>query len=474
VPPAGQPAPGGDTDATPSGASVDFKIPMPDRWEYSNGLVVFHKYDEELPLVEVTLFLQAGSLLDPPGLGGVASATAHLMRSGGTKSQSPDELDDFLNNLGATITAEFDRDLGQLKMSCLASDLVDVLPVFYEIAAEPRFDAARLGLWKHLAVGSVLRRSENAEEIAQMVFESAVFGPNSAFARQMTLESADRINRNDIVAWHQRYIRPVGSHLAVTGAISPEELKFILGSSFEEWKNSSYDPIDWPRRTIQPKSAIYVVNRATDPAQILIGHSGPTRMTSDHYSIEMLNRLFGMPGFDSLLNKELGTIPSVHSASGGIEGGSGMGVFKINVKADSDDAGNVLRQVKDLSARPISQAFNRAALADVTRSIERKFMSQFSDTAEIVRRAASLEHLGFSSRYEETYLSNLSEVTPSGIQQAARKWINPSEMVYVVVGDTRAANIKNVVGNDIPVYDVRFEETPIFPGQANFVQIQNP
>ena len=100
-------------------------------------------------------------------------------------------------------------------------------------------------------------------------------------------------------------------------------------------------------------------------------------------------------------------------------------------------------------------------------------MSQFSDTAEIVRRAAVLEHLGFSSSYEEQYLTNLGQVTPQSIQQAAKKRIKPKELVYVVVGDVRAATLRKAVG-DVPVYDVRFEETPIFPALASFAKVANP
>src|SRR4029453_618088 len=70
----------------------DFKVPKPTRFVLDNGMVVMVMEDHELPLVNVTVRIRAGSLLDPAekiGLGGLA---ADQLRAGGTTSMKPDAL----------------------------------------------------------------------------------------------------------------------------------------------------------------------------------------------------------------------------------------------------------------------------------------------------------------------------------------------------------------------------------------------
>src|ERR687892_1825655 len=61
-----------------------FEIPRPERVVLDNGLVVMLLEDHELPLVEATALVRAGSRLDPVDKIGLSKLAAGVLRTGGT------------------------------------------------------------------------------------------------------------------------------------------------------------------------------------------------------------------------------------------------------------------------------------------------------------------------------------------------------------------------------------------------------
>ena len=57
----------------------------------------------ELPLVQYSIIISGGHLLDAIDKAGVASMTASLMNEG-TKNKTPEELEDAIRLLGASIS----------------------------------------------------------------------------------------------------------------------------------------------------------------------------------------------------------------------------------------------------------------------------------------------------------------------------------------------------------------------------------
>src|SRR5262249_56593402 len=77
----------------------------PKRIELSNGLVIFLQEDHELPLIDGTIRVRGGHRDEPADKVGLAAIYAEVWRTGGTKSKTGDELDDFLEMRAARVEA---------------------------------------------------------------------------------------------------------------------------------------------------------------------------------------------------------------------------------------------------------------------------------------------------------------------------------------------------------------------------------
>src|SRR6184192_2835230 len=75
----------------------------PRRVQLPNGMVIFLQEDHELPVIDGTIRIRGGSREEPAGKVGMISLYAEVWRTGGTKSRTGDELDDFLEAHAARV-----------------------------------------------------------------------------------------------------------------------------------------------------------------------------------------------------------------------------------------------------------------------------------------------------------------------------------------------------------------------------------
>src|SRR5579862_7560309 len=70
------------------------QVPIPTELTLANGMKVLLLEDHELPLVSGAALIRAGNLFDPADKRGLAGLTGEILRSGGTKDKTGDQLDE--------------------------------------------------------------------------------------------------------------------------------------------------------------------------------------------------------------------------------------------------------------------------------------------------------------------------------------------------------------------------------------------
>src|SRR6202050_4282335 len=75
----------------------------PKRVELPNGMVIFLQEDHELPLIDGTARIRGGSRSEPASKVGLVDIFGEVWRTGGSKTQTGDQLDDFLEVRAAKV-----------------------------------------------------------------------------------------------------------------------------------------------------------------------------------------------------------------------------------------------------------------------------------------------------------------------------------------------------------------------------------
>src|SRR5436190_18740853 len=98
----------------------------PKRIVLPNGMVILLQEDHELPLIDGLVRIRGGSPSEAPNKVGLVDIYGEVWRTGGTKAQTGDQLDDYLEVRAAKVETSGSVDSTSISWSCLKADLDDV------------------------------------------------------------------------------------------------------------------------------------------------------------------------------------------------------------------------------------------------------------------------------------------------------------------------------------------------------------
>src|SRR5258708_5089341 len=283
------------------------KIPTPERVTLWNGMRVFLLEDPELPLVRGTALVHTGNLFDPPEKRGLAEITADVLRSGGTKSKTGDQIDELLENKAASVESSMDEPSGSASFPALQENEGEVLAVFKDVLANPEFRQDKLDLILTQTRSAIARRNDDAGSIPDRELAAILYGRDTPYGWQVEYEHLNHIQRDDLIRFHQRYYFPKNILLAVYGVLKAAEMKDQLENLFASWPVEHPAVPDFPAVTAKPAPGRYLATKE-DVTQTFfaIGELGGTLRDKDYAALQVAANILGQ-GFSSRLVREIRT-----------------------------------------------------------------------------------------------------------------------------------------------------------------------
>ena len=197
--------------------------------ELSNGMVIFLQEDHELPLVGGYARIRGGSVSEPAEKVGLVDIYGDVWRTGGTKTQTGDQLDDFLEVRAAKVETGPGPDSTSISFSCLKGDLDDVFKAFVDVLQNPEFRPEKIEIAQKGEADSISRRNDDVGEISHRESVKLAYGPDNPYASVPEYATVDgrhpaRLDRlaQEIRSseqhdpWYQRGFRLRGHGIAAT------------------------------------------------------------------------------------------------------------------------------------------------------------------------------------------------------------------------------------------------------------------
>src|ERR1017187_10492957 len=160
------------------------KPQQPKRIELKNGMVIFLQEDHQLPLIDGTARIRGGSVNEPATKIGLVDLFGEVWRTGGTKTQTGDQLDDFLEVRAAKVETGGGSDSTTMSLSCLKGDFDEVFKGFADLLQNPEFRADKLDIAQKQADDSIARRNDEIGAIAARESAKLAYGANNPYARE--------------------------------------------------------------------------------------------------------------------------------------------------------------------------------------------------------------------------------------------------------------------------------------------------
>ncbi len=131
-----------------------------------------------------------------------------MLRSGGTKNRTGDQLDQDLENVAASIESQIGETNGTLSFSCLKENTDQVLALFRDLLTSPEFRQDKVDLAKTQSRSEISRRNDDPGGIAEREFSDIVYGRNTPYGWSIEYADIDNIQRQDLIDFYHRYYFP--------------------------------------------------------------------------------------------------------------------------------------------------------------------------------------------------------------------------------------------------------------------------
>ena len=283
-----------------------FKPQQPKRIQLSNGMVIFLQEDHELPVVDGTARIRGGSVNEPASKTGLVDIFSEVWRTGGTKSETGDQLDDYLEVRAAKVETGGGPDSTTISFSCLKGDLNDVFKVFVDVLRNPEFRDDKIDIAKKGAEDSISRRNDEVGEIAQREAVKLAYGADNPYARVPEFATVDAVTRQDLIDWQGKYVHPNNIILGISGDFDSAAMESKLRAAFDSWQKGP----TLPKNEIKfapAKPGYYLVSKEdVNQSNIRMVGLGVTRDNPDYYAISVFNEAYG-GGFSSRLFNDIRT-----------------------------------------------------------------------------------------------------------------------------------------------------------------------
>ena len=212
-----------------------FHPPQPKRVELPNGMVVFLQEDHELPLIDGVMRIRGGERDVPAGKAGLTDIYGEVWRTGGTKTQTGDQLDDFLEQRAAKVETGGGEDSTTISWSCLKEDFEDVFKVFLDVLENPEFRADKIEIAQKGMYDGISRRNDDPGQIARREAAKLAYGATNPYARVPEYTTVAAVTREDLVQWHKNHLFANDIIVGVVGDFDSAKMEARLRQAFASW-----------------------------------------------------------------------------------------------------------------------------------------------------------------------------------------------------------------------------------------------
>ncbi|NNF00037.1 MAG: insulinase family protein [Pyrinomonadaceae bacterium] len=448
------------TKEPPYGTAPEVKVPVVWETKLKNGMRVFGIQNSEVPLVDFVVSVEGGQLLDNTSKVGVANLTAELM-SQGTKNKTPQELEEAIQQLGASINVSAGTEEITIRANTLSKNYQKTLALVEEMLLEPRWDLKEFERIKRQTINQIRARSANPTAIAQSEFNKLVYGEKNIRSRNIlgTIDSVDSIVIDDLKAFYQRNFSPMISRMGVVGDIDRRTVEKSLKGLAKRWngKQVSIPKYQTPDKPKESRVYFYDVPNSKQSV-IYFGYPALAVTDKDYYRATIMNYRLGGGGFASELTQQLregkGYTYGIFST---FQGTKEPGPFYIFSRIRSNvtlEGAQLVKKILD----DYPEMFGEKDL-ETTKGFLIKSNARAFETANAkLNLLNNISKYGWDYDYVKRREAVVKSMTVGDIKELSEKYLDTNKMIWLVVGDakTQLSRLKELgFGEPILLNDVK-------------------
>ena len=438
------------------GPTPETSIPVQWTAELDNGMKVYGIEQNELPLVQISLVIKGGHYLDDINKNGIANLMTDIMAEG-TANRTPEELEEAIDLLGASINMFTSNQNITITANCLARNYDATMALIEEILLEPRWDEAEFELIKTRTINSIKRQAGQPNAVARSAYNRLLYGNDNilGYTTAGTEDEVAAITIDDLKEFYNKNYSPSVSSYHVVGSITQDKVMGTLVSLAANWAAKEVVMPEYSVPEATGKANLYFVDIPQSKQTVInIGYLAMARTDEDFYPATVMNYKLGgsfSGNVNLILREEKGY---TYGARTRFSGTKIKGTFTASSSVRTNttfESVNIFKEEIEKYKAGISQEdldFTKNALI---KSNARRFETQGS----LLRMLQNISNYNLPEDYIAGEEEIINAMTLEQHKALANKYLDASKMGYLVIGDaaTQFDKFKNAGFDEVILLD---------------------
>lgn len=397
----------------------------------SNGITVILSENHKLPRVSFDLSMGSDPRIEGSKAG--LSDMAGSMILSGTTNRSKDQLDNEIDYIGASLTANE----SSISLSCLTKHMDKGLSLMSDVLFNANFPESEFDRIKKQNESGLLSAKSDPGTMAQNA-EVRVNFPGHAYGDVMTEATLNNITREDILNYYKSTFTPKGSYMVIVGDITKAQATKLVDQYFAKWTGGEAYKIESGDGQFNKGNRVIFVKKP-GAVQSVIQISFPMKIRtgdSNQLPLTVLNGILGGGGFGTRLMANLREDKAYtygcYSSLNITEDGSWLSIGG-NFRNDVTDSAitQILFELDN-----ITNGYVKDDELNLTKSsMAGGFARSLERPQTIARFALNIIKNDLNKDYYQTYLKRLEAVNKDNILTMAQTYFSAKNCNIVVVGN---------------------------------------
>ncbi|NVO11828.1 MAG: insulinase family protein [Bacteroidales bacterium] len=434
----------------------DPKLSIPTIWDskLANGMKVYGIEQNELPLVQFNIVINGGHYLDKIEKPGVAYLLTKVINQG-TKNKTPEQFEDEIKMLGASIWISMDYTNISINVNTLSRNFEKTMAIVQEMLLEPRWDSVEFNLAKINVINRIKRNKANPSYLAANEFNKLIYGSSNILSIPIsgTESSVSSITLDDLKEYYNSYFTPSISNFHIVGSIKQEQVMNALADLGNKWLSKDVKFPEYQYSAQPEKSKIYLVDvPGAFQSVINIGNLSVSATHPDYYPLQVMNYKLG-GSFNGKVNMVLREEKGfTYGARTNFDGNEFNGSFTANANVRSSATAESVAIFKDIMTK-YRDGITDEELQFTKNALLKSNALRFETLWSLIGMLQDISSYNKAKDYVKQEEEVITSMTSDKLKALAQKYLNPDKMYYVVAGDakTQAPALKKLKIGEVEV-----------------------
>ncbi len=416
-------------------ADQTLAAPKIQNWQTGNGARVYFVEANELPMVDVQIWFDAGAARDQ-GKNGLALLTNAVMPEGAADLNA-DDLAEKFEAIGAQTGNSSERDVAEFTLRTLAEPryLNSAAALVASILSQPTFPEDAFNREKNRLLVALKSRKQSPDDIAEEEFFQMLYGTHPyATVPEGNEETVRNLSRDDLLGFYKKYYVARNCVIAIVGNVNTANAKKLAETLVGKLPAGEAAPLIADQTATVSVGSQFIEHPSTQ-SHILVGQPGLKRNDPDYFALYLGNHILGGNGLVSRISDEIREKRGLsYSAYSYFLPMRQTGPYILGLQTANNSRDEALKVLQQTLRDFIADGPTAAEVDAAKKNLTGGFPLRVSSNNKIVEYVAMIGFYNLPLDYLDKFNDKIQAITLEQIKDAFKRRVNPDKMAVVVVG----------------------------------------